>query len=173
MRSPVLFLALFGLIPLLASAQDPEAGLMARAQKAYAAGDDAAAETGFAEVLQLDPHNPLAIQYLRNIKIREVRNAKPKDQLGGLVLTKIEFREATFSAALEALRKQAAEQSVTISFVSQLTAEQMQHAVTLSLASVPFLEALRYLCSLDGATYKVEPYAIVIMPAGAAASPTP
>ena len=172
MRSPVLFLALFGLIPLFARAQDPEAGLMARAQKAYAAGDDAAAETGFSEVVQRNPQNVLAIQYLRRINLRQGAGPKPKDQLGGLVIPKIEFRDATFSVALNALRDQAAKQSISVSFVSQLTPEQMAHPVTISLSNVPFMEALRYLCSLNAATYRVERYAIVIM-SRAAASPAP
>ncbi len=101
----------------------------------------------------------------------EARQAKPKDQIGSLVLPKVEFREANFSSALGALRDQAAKQSVTVSFVSQLSAEQMQHPVTVSLTNIPFLEALRYLCSLNGATYKVEQYAIVITAAVAGASP--
>jgi hypothetical protein len=43
----------------------------------------------------------------------------------------------------------------------------------LSLSNIPFLDALRYLCQLNDATYTVEPYAIVIKPASADSSPDP
>ena len=169
MRPPVLFLAI---LPLAALAQDPEAALMAQAQKAYQAGDDTTAKTSFSEVLQLDPHNTLALQFLRNIAVRHAHDPKPNGQIDSLVLPKVEFREATFSSALNAIRDLAAKQSVTVSFVSQLPAEQMQRPVSVSLTNIPFTEALRYLCSLNAATYRLDPYAIVILPA-AAASPAP
>ena len=63
---------------------------------------------------------------------------------------------------------------MNVSFVSQLPAPQMEHMVTLSLSHIPFLDALRYLCELNNAVFKVDPYAIVIMPVPVdAAQPAP
>lgn len=169
MRPLVLVLAI--LVPVAAWAQASETELMAQAQKAYVAGDEETAKAAFSEVLQINPRNTLAIQYLRNINLRHGGEAKPKDQTGRLVLEKVDFKDATFSAALEALKDQAARQSVNVSFVSQLTPEQMAHPVTISLSNIPFMDALRYVCSLNGAAYKVDKYAIIIVPAGGGGSP--
>jgi hypothetical protein len=49
----------------------------------------------------------------------------------------------------------------------------MERKVTLNLSQIPFLDALRYLCELDNAVFKQEPYAIVITPVPADASPAP
>ena len=144
-----------------------EPQLMGAAQRAYLGGDYDTATQLFAQVLEMDPQNTLAIQFLRKIKMSEAGQAPtaPQDPLKALVLPKIEFKDATFAAALDFFKAEAGKQSVTVSFVAQLPAAQMQHTVTLSLSNIPFLDALTYLCQLNGATYKVQPYAIVIMPA--------
>jgi len=147
---------------------------MGQAQRAYVAGDYDTARELFSEVVALDPHNTLAIQFLRNIRLRQAGIVTPShDPIKELVLQKVDFKNASFSSALDFLKQKAAEQSVTISFVSQLPPPQMDRAVTLSLSQIPFLDALNYLCQLNHATYKVEKYAIVISPvlADAAASP--
>jgi hypothetical protein len=147
---------------------------MGQAQRAYVARDYQTATELFNEVLEMDPHNTLAIQFLRNVHLDEAGMPKPgKDPIKELVLPKIEFKDATFSTALDFFKQQAAKQSVNVSFVAQLPAPQMEHAVTLSLSNIPFLDALRYLCELNNAVFKVDPYAIVIMPAPADASPAP
>jgi len=150
---------------------------MGQAQRAYIAGDYDTAKELFGEVLQADPHNTLAIQFLRSIRQREAGVAPvTKDPLKALILPKVELKDATFSSALDFFKHEAAAQSVTVSFVSQLPQPQMDHTVTLSLSQIPFLDALRYLCDLNHAVYKVERFAIVIMPVpaeSAATSPAP
>ncbi len=146
--------------------------LMNKAERAYVAHDYDTATELFIEVLQVDPQNTHAIAFLRKIRLSEAGMPSPgKDSIEGLVIPKIEFKDATFSAALDFLKQQAALQSVTVSFVPQLPAPQMDHRVTLSLSNVPFLDALRYLCELNGAVFKVERYAIVISPRPIGATP--
>jgi thioredoxin-like negative regulator of GroEL len=174
MRAFLLVASLCALLPALAFADPTEADLMGQAQRAYLSGDYATATQLFTQVLETDPQNNLAIQYLRKIRAATAGAQPPaKDPIKDLVLPKIDLKNATFSAALDFFKQQAEKQGVTVSFVSQLPADQMNHPVTLSLGQIPFLDALGYLCQLDNATYKVERYAIVILPAPApGSSPT-
>ena len=179
MRASLLVSLLCALLPVIAIAADPAVPiLMGQAQKAFVAGDYDTAKQLFSEVVQVDPQNTLAIQFLRTIRLHEAgAPAAVNDPIKNLVLAKVQLKDATFSAALDFFKQEAASQSVTVSFVPQLPAAQMQHTVTLSLSQIPFLDALHYLCGLNGADYKVERYAIVIVPAAAAAdsaaSPAP
>ena len=170
MRGSLLLLC--ALMPVMTLADAAETSLMAQAQRAYVAGDCDTATELFSEVLQLNPQNTLAIGYLRSIRVREA-GAPPRasDPLKTLMLPKIELKDATFSAALDFFKQAAAQQSVTVSFVSQLPAAQMERTVTLSLGQIPFLDALHYLCGLNGADYKVERYAILIVPLATTAPP--
>lgn len=176
MRSSLLIPVLCAVLPALAFADTPAvASLMAQAQRAYIAGDFDTAKDVFNQVLQVDPHNTLAIQYLRNIRLREagMSPTPAKNPLEQLILPQVEFKDATFSVALDFFKTAALKQGVTVSFVSQLPQPQMDHQITLSLAQIPFLDALRYACDLDHAIYKIERYAIVIMPNGEAPVPSP
>jgi hypothetical protein len=175
MRAFLLAASLCTLLPVLAVADPPtEPDLMAQAQRAYIADDDTTAIQLFAQVLQMDPQNTLAIQYLRKIRLREagVAPTTTSDPVKNLVLPKVDLKNATFSSSLDFFKAEAAKQSVTVSFVPQLPPAQMDATVTLSLSQIPFLDALQYLCQLNNAAYKIERYAIVIVPA-AAASPAP
>jgi tetratricopeptide (TPR) repeat protein len=162
-----LLAALFSIvIPALALADATEPQLMAQAQRAYLAGDYDTAKDLFTQVIELDPQNNVAIQFLRRIRLAEAGQApKPaQDPLKQLLLPKVNFKNATFSAALDYLKQEAAKQSVAVSFVPQLPDAQLQKPITLSLGQIPFLDALTYICQLDGAVYKIDPYAIVITP---------
>lgn len=174
MRVSLIVALLCTLLPVLALADSTVPTLMAQAQRAYVAGDYDTATELFTQVLQSDPQNTLAIRFLRTIRLREAGMAPAaKDPLKELILPKVELKDATFSAALDFFKHEAAAQSVTVSFVSQLPASQMGNTITLSLSQIPFLDALKYLCDLNNAAYKVERYAIVIVPVSATASPSP
>jgi hypothetical protein len=176
MRAFLLVALLYPLLPALALADPAEAALMAQAQRAYLSGDLLTSAHLFQQVLVTDPQNTLAIQFLHKI-ILAAPGAMPQPAQGpikDLVLPKVEFKDAAFSAALDFLKQEAARQSVSVSFVTQLPDSQLTHQVSLNLNQIPFLEALRYLCEANSATYKIDPYAIVITPASAAdAAPTP
>jgi hypothetical protein len=170
-----LLIASFSLLLTLPDFADPTVPeLMGQAQKAYIARDYETASELFNEVLQTDPHNTLAIQYLRNIHIAQAGMPKvAKDPIKELVIPQIDFKDATFSSALDFFKAAAAKQGVTVSFVPNLPEPQLEYKVTLNLSQIPFLDALRYLCELDHAVFKQEPFAIVITPAPIDAPPAP
>lgn len=147
------------------------AQISSEGQRAYLSGDIESAKAKFKMTLELDPGNVAARNYLRIITTQEAKaggGAQLEKQLRSLILPTVKFQEATFSAALESLKQQAAKQSVEMSFVTQLPPEAMERQVTLNLANVPFTVALRYLCELNGARFSVEKFAVVIKRAGAA-----
>ena len=142
--------------------------LFNEAQRAYLSGDIGAAKQKFITVLQQDPTNIAAKNYLRMIVTQEKSDggSQLESQLKAIVLPKVELREATFGVALDYLKQQAAKQTqgkVTVSFVVQLPTEFTDtQRVTLNLSAIPFTEALRYLCDLAGVEYRVDKYAVTI-----------
>ena len=154
------------LLPLLAVADPTVPQLMAQGQRAYIAGDYETAKEAFGEVLEIDLHNVLAVQFLRKIRLGQAAMGSPTPKpIDSLLIPKINFTNATFTSALDYLKQAAAKQNVTVSFVPQLPPAQLNRTITLNLDNIPFYDALTYLCKLDGATYKVDPYAIEILPA--------
>ena len=138
--------------------------LVAEAQRAFVSGHMDEAKDKFTQVLKLDPNNKTAESYMRMIKAHQPKSGgtgQLEKQLRGLILPKVEFRDATFSSALDYLKQQAAKQSVAVSIVVQPDVNKNDQ-VTLNLTSVPFTEALKYLCELVGATYTVETFAVVV-----------
>lgn len=142
------------------------AKLSADAQRAFLAGDMETAKIKFRTVLQVDPANVTARNYLRMIVVQENQGGAGtiESQLKNIKLPMVQFQDATFGAALEFVKQQAAKQSATISFVTKVPPEMLLKKVTLNLTNVPLGEALRYLCDLVGATAVAEKYAIVIKP---------
>jgi diphthamide biosynthesis methyltransferase len=161
-------LALSGTV-MAQSSQD----LLNEAQHAYLTGNTDLAKAKFQSVLQRDPDNLTAKNYLRTILVAEKKENRGEleKQLKALVLDKVEFKDASFSSALEYLKQRASKQSAgktQVSFVVQLPPEVAESKkVTLNLASIPFPEALRYLCELAGADYRIEKYAVIILPKAA------
>lgn len=175
MRLSLLVASLLMLSSLVGLADPDVPTLMGQAQRAYIAGDYDTSRELFGEVLQINPQNVHAIQFLRLIRLKQAGQAPTPaaDPIQALILPKIEFKDASFSSALDFFKQKAADQGVTVSFVPQLPAPQMDHTVTLSLTNIPFLDALNYLCQLNHASYKIEPYAIVIRPVSADAGAAP
>lgn len=143
--------------------------IYSEAQRAYMAGNVEEAKEKFKLVLEMNPKHVGAQGYVRMITVQEKRSGgggELQKQLQSLVLPKVEFRNATFGSALEYLKQQAAKQSgekVKVSFVVQLPPEFSDtRKVTLNLANVPFLEAVRYVCDQGEVAYAVEKYAVVI-----------
>jgi len=151
--------------------------LFNEAQRAYVAGDIDGARQKFKTVLELDPNNTSAINYMRMINAQEKKDGgeQLEKQLKTLVLPKVEFKDATFGSALEYLKQQAAKQSdgkVKVSFVVQLPPEFPDtQRVTLNLSNIPFTEALHYLCQLAEVDYKVEKYAVIVKKKADVAAP--
>jgi hypothetical protein len=176
MRFPLVFAMMGGLVPVMALADDTSVPmLMAEAQKDFVAQDYDGAKELFNEVLQLDPQNQQAIQFLRVIRVKQKGlPGDPKDNpVNDLIIPKIEFKDATINAALTFLKQKAADQKVDVSFVTELPPALMARTFSLSLSHIPFLDALEYICEQNSAIYKVERYAIVITPLPSVGTPAP
>ena len=138
------------------------------AQRAYIRGDTETAKAQFKIVLELDPHNVTAQNYMRMITMAEKANGggavQREKQLGALILPHVELNEATFGTALEYLKQSAAKQGVTdVSFVVQAPQEIVDtKKVTLNLSKIPFTEVMRYMGELTGFKFSIEKYAIVV-----------
>jgi len=142
--------------------------LFNEAQRAYISGDVDGARQKFKTVIELDPANSSAQNYLRMINAQDKKDGSEQleKQLKSLILAKVEFKDATFGSALEYLKQQAVKQSdgkIKVSFVVQLPADFADtQKVTLNLSNIPFIEALHYLCQLADVDYKVEKYAVIV-----------
>jgi len=152
--------------------------LLSEGQTAMIRGDMETAKSKFQTVNQLDPRNITAIAYLRQIAAQEAQNGgapQQEKQLSQLIIPKIEFREATFTAALDFMKRKATELSggkQSVNFVVQLPPESQNVQVTLNLQNIPFTEALRYVAELAGAKVEYQKHAIVIRGPGAATAST-
>jgi hypothetical protein len=151
--------------------------LASEGQRAYAAGDQDTAKLKFREALKLDPGNVAAKNYLKMIVMEEMKNNTGSNRMQ-LALKKlvvpIEFNNATLSAALDYLKKQAAKASngaVQPSFVIE-PGVNPDTPVSLQLSHVPFTEALRYIGDMIHADFIIEQYAIRVKPkSGVSAGP--
>ncbi len=101
-------------------------------------------------------------------------------KLNTILIPKLEFREATIREAVDFLKQQSfaldtaepdpAKRGVNI--VLRLeeplpgTIDPAQARITVSLTNIPLVEALRYVTGLANLKFKVEPYAVSIVPQG-------
>ena len=151
---------------------------LTEAQRDYLKGDLDAAKERFGYVLQLDPTNLTAQNYLRMIETAEKSSGKnnPLEKaLNALVISHVELKEATFDTALQYL-KQTAEKvgdgKTKVNFVVQVPADVVARTkVTLNLSDVPFTEVLHYLSELTGFKFKIEKYAITVKQASSEPAP--
>ncbi len=152
---------------------------LTQAQTEYMRGDMDAAKRDFETVLAQDPKNPVAISHLRLIQIANQEHGAGhtlEKDLAGVILPKIEFKEATFDSTLDVLKKmvaRATNDKKTVNFVSQVPPEIAAKPITLSLTNVPFGEVLKYLGSLANVRFTFDKYAITVKPVGEAAAATP
>lgn len=165
------------LSPLVHSAPAPELQeILTEGQLAYNRGDLDKAKAAFEMVYKIDPRNTVAIGYLRRIKSDEGQKPKGNDQekqLTALIIPKVEFRDATLRESLEALRKKVNELSngkQTVNFVVPPGEPADSARVTLSLANIPFPEAVRYIGKVTNFDFTYDKYAIVGKPTAATAT---
>jgi hypothetical protein len=150
--------------------------ILTEAQTAMLRGDLETAKRNFQIVYQLDPKNAVAIGGLRQIALEERKgggSGSVEKQFAQLILPQVQFKEATFTEALDFLKKKVTDVSggkQTANFVVQPGIDPSSK-VTLSLTNIPFTEALRYLGELVSAKIDYQKYAIVIRPANGAARP--
>jgi hypothetical protein len=168
MKSLPTLLALLVLSTCVFAADLPR--MLSEAQTAMIRGDLETAKRDFEFVNKVDPRNPVAIAGLRQIAIQEAKDGKSgaaEKQLSTVILPQIQFREATFTEALDFLKKKVTEVSggkQAANFVVQPGVDQSAK-ITLSLSNIPLTEALRYIAELVNAKVDYQKYAIVIRPA--------
>lgn len=173
-------LALAGSVAILLApevrAQTSVQQLLTEAQKSYMRGDLETAKQQFLTVNRLDPKNPTAIGFLRRIQAESKPNANAtvEKQLSGVIIPKVEFREATLGSALDYLKQavsKASDGKTSVNFIVQLPEERVKsQTVTLNITAVPFTEVLRYLGGLADVQFEYDRYAVVVKPKSAAMS---
>ena len=171
--------ALLFAAPLFA-ASESVTQVMEDAQRAYASGDMATAKKDFQIVVELDPKNTTARNYLRNIQAREALQPRSGDiekQFANIILPKVEFKEATLGSVFDYLRQQVPKVTngkTNVNFVLAVPDTQLTtQAVTLQLTNIPFTETLRYLADLAALQIEYQKYAIKVSPKGAGAVAAP
>lgn len=97
-------------------------------------------------------HNPLSIPVTQQ-------------PLSELFLSKVALKEAALSEALDFLKQQGRKRlgsTGTVNFVIHLPEQAVTKTISLNLAAIPFLEALRYVCDQANIDFSVEPFGIVV-----------
>ena len=154
---------------------------LTEAQIDYNKGDLEAAKERFEFVLQLDPHNLTATNYLRMIETELAKSGKSgaalEKSLAALVVPHVALKSATFDATLDYLKTTAEKLSngkVKANFVVAIPEDAAAKTrVSLDLTSVPFTEVLHYISEQTGFTFKIEKYAITVkMPSAEPAAVT-
>ena len=142
--------------------------LSTEAQRAFMAGDYETAKTKFKIILDQDPANRVAANYMRMIA-----NAEAKSSAGaalGKQLEKIsvpvEFKDTTLESALNRLREQVGTATggklqpnfVIAPGVNRLT------PLTLRMTNAPVSEVLKYIGQLANLKVTVDAYAVTLKP---------
>lgn len=148
---------------------------MSEAQTAYIRGDTEGAKKQFQLVLQIDPRNQVASNYLRMIQAQDAKKPVGNNQeiqLAKLIIPKLEFRDATLGSAIEYLRQavtKASDGKQSVNFVLNIPDEQAKtQTITLALSNIPFTEVVKYIGELAGLRFDYEKYAIKVSSKGGA-----
>jgi hypothetical protein len=166
----------FGILGMAAhgiSAENPD--LYTSAQRDYLAGRLDAAKAKFEQMLAADPNDTRAQKYLKMIEAapRKPGASSLEKKLSGVVLPRVEFKDATFSSCIEFIRQEVEKQTdgeFRPNFVLNIPNEKAEHAITLSLRNIPAREVLRYLGDLASLRFSFQEHAIVVTPVPAGAS---
>jgi hypothetical protein len=94
------------------------------------------------------------------------------DKLAKIIIPSVQFREASVDEAIEMLRSNSRDYDTMekdparkgVNFILKHDATTSTAKVTLDLKEVPMAEVLKYLTQLAGMAYRIEPFAVVVMP---------
>ena len=92
------------------------------------------------------------------------------------MIVSVDFKDTSLQTAVEFLRQRISEKSgskVEPNFVLRLPPDLANRKVNLHLDRLPATEVMRYLGTVAGVEFKVEPYAVLVVPAGAAPATKP
>jgi hypothetical protein len=189
---PVLALSLLASSALFAgppegSGRQPTTGLVAEEVKrlladgvvAFSKGDYATARGLFETAYQIDSRNLVAINYLQKIKVLEKGVSRPMSQerqLAGVIVPKVQLKDATIGAVFDYLKSMAAkltEGKVAVNFVLKLPEETVKtQTISLSMSGVPYTEVVKYVAELANLQVEYQQYAVLVTPKpGAAPAP--
>ena len=168
------------LLPNLARAQSASQ-LYTEGVQTHNAGDVAAAKQKLRLSLEVDPNFRPAAALLARIDSDErqggAQSAGASPQALSKIIVSVDFKDTSLQTAIGTLRQRVSEKSggkVEVNFVLKLPPELANKKISLQLDRVPATEVLRYMGSLAGVDFKLEPYAVMVIPAGLAVpSPTP
>jgi hypothetical protein len=174
----VLTLALSSLHAAAPSAEVQQ--ILTEGQTAFNKGDYATAKGAFEMVYQMDPRNVLAISYLTKIKALEKGVPKAVDQekqLAGLIIPKVQLKEATIGAVFDYLKMTAGKISdgkASVNFVLKLPDDVIKtQTITLNMTDAPFTEVVKYVAELANLNVQYQKYAVLVTPKGGAAPEAP
>jgi hypothetical protein len=146
-------------------------------QTAFMRGDLVTAKRNFQSASKIEPRNPTVIGFLKQIAAAEAKNPSSpgsEAEFKGIIFPQIQFREATLSSVLDFMKKKVSELTggkKSVNFVPQLTPEQMNAPITLTLTDIPFTEVLRYVAETVDAKVEYQKYAVVLKGKGGAPAP--
>ncbi len=180
---PVLALLLLASTTLHAApaAPTPEVTqFLTEGQAAFNKGDYAAAKAAFEMVYQMDPRNVSAISYLQKIKVLEKgapKNVDQERQLAGLIVPKVQLKDATIGAVFDYLKTTAGKLSdgkIAVNFVLKLPDDAIKtQTITLSMNNAPFTEVVKYVAELANLNVQYQKFAVLVTPKAGAAPEAP
>ncbi len=92
-------------------------------------------------------------------------------KLHRIIIPKLEFRETTINEAIDFLKKKSVDLDEDspagdrgVNIVMKIPQDSQDARISVSLSNIPLIEALRYVTGLGNLKFKVEPYAVTIVP---------
>ena len=132
------------------------------------------AEQTMAQDFSAEPDLPAAGEPVFAERSESGQTERIQRKLERIIIPKLEFREATLREAVDFLKKKsgdldvespAGEKGINIVLKTEDSPELESARITVSLTNIPMIEALRYVTGLANMKFRVEPYAVSIVPA--------
>ncbi|HEY5742497.1 MAG TPA: tetratricopeptide repeat protein [Terrimicrobiaceae bacterium] len=134
--------------------------------RAFQAGDYSTARSLFESLLEIDPKNPAARNYLRAIALRESNGAGLEATLKNIVIPALDFEDVSVREAVAFVSQKVSELSggkQSLNVVWMVSPEGTAR-ITLNLQNVPALEVLRYIGDAANLRFSYDAYAVKIRP---------
>ena len=154
--------------------------LYTEAVQTYEAGDVAGAKQKLRLSLEIDKNfRPSATLLAKIASDEKQAGAQPTGvsaQTLSKVIVPVEFKDTSLQTAIEILRQRISEKSggkVEVNFVLKLPPDLANKKITIHLDRVPASEVMRYIGLYAGVDFKLEPYAVLVVPAGSSAPAAP
>lgn len=160
----VLALLLLAISPLVAQQEE----MQAEAVRAFQAGDFTTAKSLFQSLLEIDPKNPAARNYLRAIALREGGGPGLEASLKNINIPAVDFRDVTVREAVAFVAQKVQEISggkQSVNVVWMVPPDMTEGTrVTLSLRNLPASEVLRYIGDASNLRFTYDARALKIRP---------